>query len=204
MNAKHALRKRSESRITCKTQVMANYQHRLVARSGAQAKLHQASNNQIGRLYPAFIVPPLVLFSIRRRSTGDRWWCPRYVSASIVDPLTTSKPKTLAEPRPVAMSLSYNMYNIGMRDDWSKVLKTLLFSTEIRFRPSISVRNTIQRCHFPAKTEGHGDTTSNLFHQKKKASCHEHFLQKMKGSVCSREIFSFKKWRVHAARISSA
>ena len=72
MNAKHALRKMSESRITCKTQVMANVQHRPVARSGAQAKLHQASHNQIGRLYPAFIVPPLVLFSIRRRSTGDR------------------------------------------------------------------------------------------------------------------------------------
>ena len=39
----------------------------------------------------------------------------------------------------------------------------------------------------------HGDTTSNLFHQKKKASCHDNFLQKKKGSVCSREIFSFKK-----------
>ena len=116
--------------------------------------------------------PHWYFFSIRRRSASDRRWCPSYASASIVDPLTTSTPKGLAEPRPVTMSLSYNMYNIGMRDDWSKVLKTLLFSTEIRFRQSISVRNPIQRCHFLAKTEGHGDTTSNLFHQKKKASCH--------------------------------
>ena len=47
----------SETTILCKTQDAANTQHRLVARSGAQAKLHQASNNQSGRLYPAFIVP---------------------------------------------------------------------------------------------------------------------------------------------------
>ena len=47
----------SETTILCKTQDAANTQHRLVARSGAQAKLHQASHNQTSRLYPAFIVP---------------------------------------------------------------------------------------------------------------------------------------------------
>ena len=188
----------------CKSQYIVKLGHPLVARNEVQDKLHLAPQDKTATLRTAKTLLPLVLFSIRQRSPSDRRWCPRYVSASIVDPLTTSKPKTLAEPRPVAMSLSYNMYNIGMRDDWSKVLKTLLFSTEIRFRPLLSVRNIIQRCHFPAKTEGHGDTTSNLFHQKKKASCHEHFLQKMKGSVCWREIFSFKKRRVHAARISSS
>ena len=117
MNAKHPLRKRSEIIITCKTQVMANRQHRLGARFDAQVKLHKTRRNQRVAVYAAAIVPPLVLLSIRQRSPSDRRWCPRYVSASIVDPLTTSKPKTLAEPRPVAMSLSYNMYNIGMRDD---------------------------------------------------------------------------------------
>ena len=57
MHTEHAHLRMSETTILCKTQDAANTQHRLVARSGAQAKLHQASNNKTGRLYPAFIVP---------------------------------------------------------------------------------------------------------------------------------------------------
>ena len=117
MHTEHAHLRMSETTILCKTQDAANTQHRLVARSGAQVKLHLAPQDKTATLRTAKTLFPFVLFSIRQRSPSDRRWCPRYVSASIVDPLTTSKPKTLAVPRPVAMSLSYNMYNIGMRDD---------------------------------------------------------------------------------------
>ena len=57
MNAKHALRKRSESRITCKTQAMVISQHRLGARLDAQVKLHKTRRNQRGAVYAAVIVP---------------------------------------------------------------------------------------------------------------------------------------------------
>ena len=49
--------KMSESTVVYKTQGMVTLRHRLAARSGAQAKLHKASHNRSGRLYPAFIVP---------------------------------------------------------------------------------------------------------------------------------------------------
>ena len=49
--------KMSESTVVCKTQGMVTSRHRLVVRSRAQVKLHKASHNRSGRLYPAFIVP---------------------------------------------------------------------------------------------------------------------------------------------------
>ena len=125
MHTEHAHLRMSETTILCKTQDAASTQHRLVARSGAQAKLHQASHNQAGRLYPAFIVPIgtfLYSLAIDRRSLmrpkvdvefGN---CPpQYINM-----------KSLAMHRPAEMSSSDNMYNIVMRDDRSKVLKTLL------------------------------------------------------------------------------
>ena len=117
MTAKHALRQLSDSIIGCKTEFIVDVGHPIIAQLDVQVKLHLAPQDKTAALRTAKTLLPLVLFSIRQRSPSDRRWCPRYVSASIVDPLTTSKPKTLAEPRPVAMSLSYNMYNIGMRDD---------------------------------------------------------------------------------------
>ena len=71
MHTEHAHLRMSETTILCKTQDAANTQHRLVARSGAQVKLCRTRRNQYGAVYAAAIIPSLVLFSIRRRSTGD-------------------------------------------------------------------------------------------------------------------------------------
>ncbi len=73
---------------------------------------------------PRFM-PPLsyshwYFFSIRRRSTSERWCYPRAMSTSMAAPLTTSKSSWTVRLRPVTMSLSYIMYNIGMRDGWSE------------------------------------------------------------------------------------
>ncbi len=72
IHADHAYLRMSDSTVVCKTQWMVNIQHQPGARSDVPFKLHKTLQNQRGAVYAAVIVPPLVLFSIRRRSPSDR------------------------------------------------------------------------------------------------------------------------------------
>ena len=72
MPARNADLKMSQTTVTRKTQGIVTLHHRITARSDAQVKPHNTGRNQLGATYAAVIVPPLVLFSIRRRSLSDR------------------------------------------------------------------------------------------------------------------------------------
>ena len=113
MHAEYVFLRMSGSTIICKTQYLVNIERRLAARSGAQVKRHKTNQNQRGAVYAAAIELPLALLSMWRRSLGD----PRSALASAAGLPTFSKSSSLDRPRPVTMPRSYNMYNIGMRDD---------------------------------------------------------------------------------------
>ena len=83
MSAKHALRKSCASIIYCKIQYIVNIGHPLVARNGVHVKPHKIRRNQWAAVYAAVILLPLVLLSIRRRSTSERWCYPRAMSTSM-------------------------------------------------------------------------------------------------------------------------
>ena len=72
MRAGNADLRMSQTTATRKTRVIVTLHHRIAARSDAQIKPHKIGRNQLGAAYAAVIVPPLVLFSIRRRSLSDR------------------------------------------------------------------------------------------------------------------------------------
>ena len=72
MRAGNAYLRMSQSTVTRKAQGIVTLHHRITARSDAQVKPHKIGRNELGAAYAAVIVPPLVFFSIRRRSLSDR------------------------------------------------------------------------------------------------------------------------------------
>jgi len=116
MHAEYVFLRMSGSTIICKTQYLVNIERRLAARSGAQVKRHKTSK-PAGRGLCGRDRITVGTFehvaAIARRSLGD----PRSALASAAGLLTFSKSLSLDRPRPVTMPRSYNMYNIGMRDD---------------------------------------------------------------------------------------
>ena len=108
------------SRSNCKIQYGVNIGHPIVARNGVQDKLHLAPQDKMTALRTAKTLSPLVLFSIWRGPPSYGWWYRWSMSAVPFVPSSFSKSSWTAWPRPVMMPLSYIMYNIGMRDGWSK------------------------------------------------------------------------------------